>query len=179
MLGKNKKGQVAVEFILTFSVFLILFILLYRFSLSLASTQLRQYITFMAGRSAASGTYSYSDKVNNINATIDQYTSSDGAISSSLVSEFVCSNNGSNSYQRGNLLYNSGQVNYDLGANAGVACKITTSPMIGSVDFVSEAMIGSDISIKHCKCLLDFKKTWQECLGEGAGNEKSFSDNGC
>lgn len=181
MIGKirNKKGQVAVEFILTFSVVIVLFILLYRYSLSVVSLQYHQYITFMAARSAASGTQNYADKVTNIQSTITQYRNSEGVMSNALVSGFVCSNDGGSPSQRGNLAYNTGKVDYSLGANAGIACKISMTPLTSKVDFVSEAMLGSAISEDHCKCLLDFTKTWKDCLNEGGGNKKSISDNGC
>jgi len=180
MLGRNKKGQVAVEFIITFSIVIILFILLYRFSISLAQINLHQYITFMGGRAAASGTSSYSVKASNVESTISTYLNANGANLSSLVKNFKCINETGEAHQRGNLAYFRGEVNYSIGSNAGIACSFSISPIINEVKLVSEAFIGSDISSAHCKCLLDYKNTWRDCLGEGSATEKSaISDNGC
>lgn len=182
MLGRNIKGQVAVEFILTFSVVIVLFVLIYRFSISLASIQLKQYVTFMAARSAASGTATYTDKQNNIQATLDAYAGSIGSKAVALIKEFTCSSESSQStkeHQRGVLFYKGGDVNFDVGANAGLACMMSISPLITNISLVSEAMLGSDISESHCRCLLDFNKTWLECLDENEGVAVSYEDNGC
>lgn len=182
MLGRNRRGQVAVEFILTFSVVIVLFVLIYRFSISLATVQLKQYITFMAGRAAASGTATYTDKQANIQATLDTYAGSTGSKAVGLVREFTCSSTtaeGSKEHQRGIISYNKGTVDFDVGSNAGLACMINISPLISNVSLVSEAMLGSDISESHCRCLLDFKKSWLECLDENEGVAESYEDNGC
>jgi len=180
MLGRNNKGQVAVEFIIVFSVVIVLFIFLYRFSISLSQISLRQYITYMGGRAAAASTSTYDDKASNVETTLGSYLNSSGATSSSLIKNFKCTNENGAAHQRGNLAYAAGQINFDIGSNAGIACSYSITPILNNVDLVSEAFIGSDISSNHCKCLLDFKNRWGDCISEYPPGEKaSISDNGC
>jgi len=190
-LSKNKKGQVAVEFLIMFTLVVFFIIYLFFFAITLAGVQVREYITFMTGRAATASAVDYKTKEElNIDTTFSKYAGSrsakilfdtgTGAGFGTLYPSFR-----GGRHQRGVLQYAGGTPELGVVANAGVATKFSVATLLptssGEFNAVIESMTGSEMSDAHSECLLaDFKNTWEDCLGEnspGSSGKSSFSDN--
>lgn len=184
---KNKKGQVAVEFIMMFVLCVSVVIYVFYFCYSLASLEYKTYVGFMAGRAISSSSPSYSDKKDRADNVINQFNTTASHYGSTMVTgPLQCNFDSSNGY-RGIMEYGAVGVDYYVVSNAGVACQLPmpyvmpsllTKSMSGSFSVGLESMTGSEISDKHCNCALDFSKNWKSCLSEEAGSG-GIIDNGC
>jgi len=189
----NKKAQVAVEFLFMFIVSAVVIIYIFYFALSLSALQYRQYATFMVGRAVTSSSPSYekkSKKALEIQTSYDSTPSSKMEVSKN----FLCSisNSAADIGFRNVLRYwSSEKINkprYDIFSTAGIACSVDMPYILPNIiagtsgdpfQVAIESMTGSEISEDHCKCLLDFKKKWEECLHENIGGGLAIIDNGC
>jgi hypothetical protein len=192
MPKNNKKAQVAVEFLFMFIISASVIIYIFYFALSLSALQYRQYVAFMVGRAVTSSSKNYDTK--RVRAVAVQ-SSYDMTPSSKMdVSQgFQCSVNSSDAGQgfRNILQYWSGTLDterYDIFSTAGIACSVKMPYILPNIiagtggqtlELAIESMTGSEISNEHCRCLLDFKKDWKECLGESVGGNLAIADNDC
>jgi len=186
---KNKKGQVAVEFIMMFVLCVSVIIYVFYFCFSLASLEYKTYVEFMVGRAITSSSPKYADKQVNANEILKQFDAPSSHYGSSTVTEKLsCDLDPSKGY-RGIMAYGAtGNVDYDVSSNAGVACGVKMPYVLPSIltrnsgsgfNVAIESMTGSEISDAHCKCALDFTKTWEQCLDENATSSEVYIDNGC
>ena len=186
---KNKKGQVAVEFIMMFVLCVSVIIYVFYFCFSLASLEYKTYVEFMVGRAITSSSPKYADKKNRADQIITQFnTTSSHYGSSTVTGPLSCDLNSTDGF-RGIMAYGAnGAVNYDVVSNAGVACELPMPYVLPSIltrksgsafSVAIESMTGSEISDDHCKCALDITKTWKQCLDETPGNSEVYIDNGC
>jgi Flp pilus assembly protein TadG len=175
---KDKKGQVAVEFVFMFVICASLLIYVFYFAISLATLQNREYGAFMVGRSITSSSQNDTTKKANAAKTLAMYngTTSSGY---SIVSKLTCDLDQSNGF-RDILNYGAG-AGYDVVSTTGIACSVTMPfvlPLGKPLNVAIEAMTGSEITNDHCSCALDFKRGWKNCFSSG-GLERSYIDNGC
>lgn len=177
---KNKSAQVAVEFILMFSIVSFIIFYIWKLCLTLSALQIREYTTFMVGRTITASASTYSEKKDNASAVMNVYNSSDSSnIASSLVSSLDCDIDPSGNGGRG-LYWNQNKVDWFSVSDVGVVCGVKLSGVIpggGPLDVVSESMTWSEISDAHCRCALQFDKTWKDCLKQDG--TKKYTDNGC
>jgi len=188
----NKKAQVAVEFLFMFIVSAVVIIYIFYFALSLSALQYRQYATFMVGRAITSSSPSYDNKRMRASAIRTSYDSTPSS-KMEVTKNFLCSISNANAADgfRNVLKYWSGDLDnprYDIFSTAGIACSVDMPYILPNIiagtggetlEVAIESMTGSEISDDHCRCLLDFKKKWKECLEENVGGGLAIIDNGC
>jgi hypothetical protein len=190
---KNKRAQVAVEFLFMFIIAAALIIYIFYFALSLSVLQYRQYLTFMVGRAVSSSSKDYETKRVRAVAVQSVYDMTESS-KMDVSKDFVCSLDASDAGKgfRNVLQYWSGDVDkprYDIFSTAGIACSVEMPYILPniisgtggkSLKLAIESMTGSEISNEHCRCLLDFKKTWEDCLSEQVGGQDlAIVDNDC
>ncbi|MFH1223529.1 MAG: class III signal peptide-containing protein [Pseudomonadota bacterium] len=185
----NKKGQVAVEFMFMFIIVISVIIYAFYFSFSLSSLHYRNYETFMIGRSVFASSLDYKTKKSRAESVMAGFQASAHNTTSSVTKDFQCTLDGEGSGFRGILDYGSGKSDFYIYTNAGIACSVSAGYLLpsvitrssgGSMTLAMDAMTGSEISDKHCECLLsNTNNKWSDCLGEQTSNNKPFIDNGC
>ena len=184
----NRKGQVAVEFLLMFIIVISVIIYAFYFAFSLASLHYKTYVTFMVGRSVLASSKNYQTTLNRAKAELASFESSDVAKTQRATTNFECSLDASPQGFRGILNYGN-PVRFDVFTNAGIACSMDVDNILPSVltgssgnslKIAIESMTGAELSEDHCKCLMDFSKKWGDCLNEViSGQAISPIDNGC
>jgi hypothetical protein len=191
----NRRGQVAVEFMLMFILVGTIFLYIFSFAISMSAAQIRSYAAYMVGRAAFSAASTNSVKGTNALATISQWNSSDGLGTTSLAASIIhCGNLQSSAGQsfRDIMQYSQSGLNYDVVSNAGVACSfelyhVLPPPPVSeqgeNLKVAADAMLGSQISDDHCKCGMILQNTWKGCVGgDGTGasvTNAGLIDNGC
>ena len=192
---KCKKGQVAVEFLFMFIIASTLLIYIFYFALSLSALQYKQYITYMVGRAITSSSPTYADKSNRATLVLGMYNGTDSS-KLAVAGAPVCSIDDSSTgfrylmdYWPGDPI--AGKPSYRISSTAGIACSVTLPNVLPgillgkstSLAVAIESMTGTEMSDDHCKCLLDFTKTWEDCLplpgGGGGLPTYAIIDNGC
>ena len=189
----NKKAQVAVEFLFMFIISASVIIYIFYFALSLSVLQYRQYMTFMTGRAITSSSPSYSVKSTRAGAVSDMYNNT-ASSSMNVSTGFECSidDQAANQGFRNVLQYWSGEGDkprYDIFSTAGIACSVNLPYLLPNViagtggqslTVAIESMTGTEISDAHCKCLMNFKNNWSDCLQENDGGQGlAIIDNDC
>jgi hypothetical protein len=188
---KGKKGQVAVEFLFMFVIASTLLIYIFYFSLSLSALQYKQYITYMVGRTITSSSPTYAKKGGRATMLLAAYNTTDSS-KLTVAGPPVCSIGDSSTGFRNILQYWPSAdigLRYDIFSTAGIACSVSLPDVLPgillgkskSLAVAVESMTGTEMSDEHCKCLLNFGKTWKDCLGPGAGvsADDAIIDNGC
>ncbi len=192
MRTKNKKGQVAIEFLMMFILCSSLLFYIFYFAVSLSALQYQQYVTFMIGRAITSSSPTYDEKAKRANAVMASFQMTDSS-KLHVVTPPVCSINDSSTGFRNILQYwddpNIG-LSYSTFSTAGIACSVEMSQVLPgilmgskqSLKVAIESMTGSEMSDDHCQCLVnDYNKLWKDCLAPsgGAGTNPAIIDNGC
>ncbi|MEI6080218.1 MAG: hypothetical protein WCQ53_06265 [bacterium] len=185
---KNKKGQVAVEFLIMFILAASLLFYIFYFAISLSALQYKQYVTFMVGRAITSSSKTYSLKGSRAGIIKSSFDITDSSKDMRAVSNPVCPLDDQGAVGSGfrGLLNYGFAPNYNVFSNAGIACSVDLSQVLpnilmgkaGKLTVAIESMTGSEMSDAHCRCLLDFNKTWNDCLTEGGAGD-ALIDNGC
>jgi len=191
MHTKNKKGQVAIEFLFMFILCSSLLFYIFYFAVSLSALQYQQYVTFMIGRAITSSSPSYDEKAKRANAVMASFQTTDSS-KLKVVSPPVCSINDPSHGFRNILQYWSDPqigLDYSTFSTTGIACSVEMSQVLPgllmgsqkSLKVAIESMTGSEMSDDHCKCLVnDYTRLWSDCLPPGgAGASTAVIDNGC
>ncbi|MCX6113135.1 MAG: hypothetical protein NTY22_07655 [Proteobacteria bacterium] len=186
----NRRGQVAVEFLIMFILSASLLFYIFYFAISLSALQYQQYVTFMVGRAITSSSSTYADKSTRANAVLASFSGTDSS-KLLVVSAPVCSINDSSTGFRNIMKYWGGNqtgLRYSTFSTAGIACNVQMSQVLPNILLGSknnltvaiESMTGSEISDDHCKCLInDYNNTWEDCLTSGGTANAVMIDNGC
>lgn len=183
----NKKGQVAVEFILMFVLVVSVIIYAYYFAVSFAAVHYRSYQTFMVGRTIFASTKDYQDRKIRADAIMDLYEQRASA-KLGVTKDFKCDMDPSKGF-RGTMDYGY-SIKFNVFSNAGLACSFSSDYILpalitrnsgNNVELALESMTGSEISDDHCKCSMQIDKTWLDCLNISSGNQifEPTIDNGC
>lgn len=188
----NKKGQVAIEFLIMFILSASLIFYIFSFAVSLSALQYKQYVTYMVGRAIASSSPTYAMKGIRADALKSMFDVADGSMISSVTwGAAQCSLSDSSTGFRNILKYwgNDMGLSYSIFSTAGIACSVDLSQVLpdilyggsGKLSVAIDSVTGSEMSDAHCKCLLsDFKNTWQDCINDtGNYNSGAVIDNGC
>lgn len=185
---KNKKGQVAVEFIMMFVLCVSVIVYIFYFCFSLASLEYKTYVEFMVGRAITSSSPKYTDKKIRAEQVLGQFNTTDSHYGSSTVTgPLQCEFGDPASGYRGVMDYGTSGVDYDVVSNAVMACSLPMPYILPSIitrkagntfNVAIESMTSSEMSEDHCRCALDLLKTWKQCLDE-TFTGGVYVDNGC
>ncbi|MBN1114005.1 MAG: hypothetical protein JXA66_01555 [Oligoflexia bacterium] len=193
MLGQ-RKGQVAVEFMFMFILVGMLMAYIFKFAVTTAALEYREYAAFMVGRAITASAVSYTEKATKASMVNSLYNDSAGmkvTKAGSPPNDLQCSENigeGRDNAFKNAITYGTGS-DYASVSNTGIACSITLGEIlpVSTEEFkvVIESMTGSEISDTHCNCEMDFNNDWAACVSNPLENPPAVNsgggllDNGC
>lgn len=185
---KDRKGQVAVEFIMMFVLCVSVIIYIFYFCYSLASLEYKTYVQYMVGRTITASSKKYDEKKGRADAIIAQFNVMPSHYAATRVtSPLMCQDLDPTNGYRGILDYGTAGINYDVVSNVGVACSLSMPYVLPSIisgrganalNVAIESMTGSEISDEHCKCALGLENNWKNCVDENISGSY-YIDNGC